>query len=132
METKQKYSANQRKCEFCHKDFETRLGLNQHIQESHVVECETSNADKQYKCDICNVFIAYHKSEIKLHRKSCENRKTIKQVLKKDNVNKFFITNEGGKEIFSCSKCGLTFSGFNGTHIINCWNIHSNKTEELL
>jgi len=39
LETKQKYSANKRKCEFCHKDFETRLDLNQHIQESHVVEC---------------------------------------------------------------------------------------------
>jgi len=128
LETRQKYSANKRKCEFCHKDFETRLDLNQHIQESHVVECETSNADKQYKCDICNVFIAYHKSEIKLHRKSCENRKITKQVLEKDNVNKFFITNENGKEIFSCSKCGLTFSGFNGTHIINCWNIQSDKT----
>ena len=132
LETKQKYSANKRKCEFCHKDFETRLALNQHIQESHLVESETSNADKQYKCDICNVFIAYHKNEIKLHRKSCENRKIVKQVPKKDNVNKFFITNENGKEIFSCSKCGLTFSGFNGTHIINCWNIQSDKTEELL
>ena len=48
-------------------------------------------------------------------------------------VHKFFVINENGTEVFSCSKCGQNFSGFDGQHIKNCWNNESDngkKTEE--
>ena len=35
---------------------------------------------------------------------------------------KFFVTNEDGNEVFSCSKCGLKFSSFNTRHIKDCWH----------
>ena len=74
LETTQKtYFANKRKvqnenkCEFCNKDFENRLDLIKHIQESHGVE--TSNLEKRYACDICDV--SFYMSELKKHRKLC-------------------------------------------------------------
>ena len=71
------YSPNKRtgekKCEFCKEHFETRLGLIQHIQESHAVESEKSNIEKRYTCNICNVFKAYYMSVIRKHKKGCEN-----------------------------------------------------------
>ena len=71
------YSPNKRtgekKCEFCKEHFETRLGLIQHIQESHAVESEKSNVEKRYTCNICNVFKAYYMSVIRKHKKGCEN-----------------------------------------------------------
>jgi hypothetical protein len=48
-------------------------------------------------------------------------------------VHKFLVINENGTEVFSCSKCGQNFSGFDGQHIKNCWNNESDngkKTEE--
>ena len=48
-------------------------------------------------------------------------------------VHKFSVINENGTEIFSCSKCGQNFSGFDGQHIKDCWNNESDngkKTEE--
>ena len=48
-------------------------------------------------------------------------------------VHKFFVINESGTEVFSCSKCGQNFSGFDGQHIKDCWNNESDngkKTEE--
>ena len=48
-------------------------------------------------------------------------------------VHKFSVINESGTEVFSCSKCGQTFSGFDGQHIKDCWNNESDngkKTEE--
>ena len=74
LETTQKtYFANKRKvqnenkCEFCNKDFETRLDLIKHIQETHGVK--TSNLEKRYACDICDV--SFYMSELKKHRKLC-------------------------------------------------------------
>jgi hypothetical protein len=58
---------NEKKCEFCNKDFETRLDLHKHIQETHGVE--TSNLEKRYACDICDV--SFYMSELKIHRKLC-------------------------------------------------------------
>ena len=48
-------------------------------------------------------------------------------------VHKFLVINENGTEVFSCSKCGQNFSGFDGQHIKACWNNESDngkKTEE--
>ena len=58
---------NEKKCEFCNKDFETRLDLIKHIQETHGVK--TSNLEKRYACDICDV--SFYMSELKKHRKLC-------------------------------------------------------------
>ena len=216
LETKQKYfefsgkSKNKRrkdeyekKCEFCKLDFETRLSLIQHIQKLHAGESEASNLEKRYTCNICNEFKAYYMSEIRKHKKRCENLLNVLKVEKQDNgqfkcpfcpyvmeksgqikrhikdmhpdkvekqdngqfkcpfcpcvqeksgqikthiknmhpdkcdvnqengnyedsnvkeENKFFVTNESGIEFFSCSRCGMKFSGFNGEHIKKCWN----------
>ena len=45
-------------------------------------------------------------------------------------VHKFLVINENGTEVFSCSKCGQNFSGFDGQHIKNCWNNESGKKTE--
>ena len=73
MDYSPKKRTGEKKCEFCKEHFETRLDLIQHIQESHAVESETSNIEKRYTCDICNVFKAYYMSVIRKHKKGCEN-----------------------------------------------------------
>ena len=45
-------------------------------------------------------------------------------------VHKFLVINENGTEVFSCSKCGQKFSGFDGQHIKNCWNNESDNGKE--
>jgi hypothetical protein len=152
---------SEKKCEFCKEDFETRLGLIKHIQESHAVESKTSNKEKRYTCNICNVFKAYYMSEIRNHKKGCEKNQEkqengqfrcpycpyvhemggqIKRHIKdmhQDNSadykdtnakteNTFFVTNESGSTVYTCSKCKMKFSCFNAYHIEKCWNDVSN------
>ena len=80
-----KYITGEKKCEFCKEVFETRLGLIQHIQESHAVESETNNREKRYTCNICNVFKAYYMSVIRKHKKGCENLMNGLNVNMQDN-----------------------------------------------
>ena len=105
---------------------------------------------KAFHCDECTKAFSsisglnYHKNIVHEEKKSKKNEDTgthgfsdLPTALKdEDNntkeVHKFFVKDESGTEVFSCSKCGQNFSGFDGQHIKACWNNESDngrKTE---
>ena len=81
----------------------------------------------QFKCPYCPYVherggqINRHISE--LHQDVCDiniSAENGKRNAKKEN--NFFVTNESGNVVFSCSNCGMKFSGFDEKHIKKCWN----------
>ena len=104
---------------------------------------------KAFQCDECNKAFSsigglnYHKNIVHEEMRKNEDTGThgfsdLPTALEDEDdntkeVHKFFVINENGTEVFSCSKCGQNFSGFDGQHIKNCWNNESDngkKTEE--